>query len=158
MSPSPRSDGQAIPWEGVTEFMVDALPVAAVAHSHHIDALADPRLQQNPEFQRFSLIELNELHHQIGAMGALMRLSQGDTAALRSLGTNLAGFLQNRQAAMQVAGRFPPVVTQNPSVQQMMQLTQQSNQQIARNWPVLQQALSASRGPAPGPLLIGAPR
>jgi len=154
MNHRPGTNGQPMPWRAMVQFMSEGLPVAAVAHSYHVDALTDPQLREDPTFQEFSLIELNELHHQIGAMGAMIRLSQGDPSALRSLGTNLAGFLQNREAALATAAQFPPAVAENPAVQQVMRLTELSNQQIVQNWPVLQQALTMAAGPAPGPLLV----
>lgn len=144
-----------VPVAALQQFMNEATPVAAMAHSYHVDALMDPRIDADPVFQEFSLIELNELHHQVAAMGALQRLMMGEPGALQSLGVNLAGFLQNRQAAMSLVPQFPPYVTRNPSVQKMMKLTQQSNKQVAANLPVIQQTLNAAGAPAPGPMLVG---
>ncbi len=154
---APAMQSTQIPFAEVQRFLSEALPVAAVAHSFHVDALADPAVVQDPQYQRFNLIELNELHHQIAAVGALMRLQMGDPTALRSLGMNLVGFIQNRQAALQVAQNFSPTVMANPANQAMMSLVQQSNQQVMQNWPVLLQTLSASQPPTPGPLLVRQP-
>lgn len=144
-----------VPVAALERFLNEGMPGAAVAHSYHVDALMDPRVGSDPTFQAFSLIELNELHHQVAAMGALERLKMGEPDALRSLGTNLVGFLQNRQAALSLVPDFPPYVTRNPSVQRMMQLIQQSNQQVAANMPLIQQTLQAADGRAPGPMLVG---
>jgi predicted RNase H-like nuclease len=155
--PSPAAQSAQIPLGEVQRFLMEALPVAAIAHSFHVDALADPALQSDSQYQRFSLIELNELHHQIAALGALMRLQMGDPTALRSLGMNLVGFIQNRQAALQVAQGFSPAIMANHANQVMMSLLQQSNQQVTQNWPVLAQTLTAMQAPAPGPLMVGKP-
>lgn len=154
MGPSTVS---AFPLSAVTQFLNSGLPVAAVAHSFHVRALMDPSLRSIPAFQQFSLVELNELHHQIAALGALIRLQQGDSSALTDLGTNLAGFLQNRLIGLQVTQALPAQVLQSPSIQAMMALTNLSNQQVLQNLPVLSQALVTSGAPAPGPLAVGAP-
>lgn len=156
--PAPATQSAQVPLGEVQRFLFEALPVAAIAHSYHVDALADPVVQQDPQYQRFSLIELNELHHQVAALGALMRLQMGDQTALRNLGMNLVGFIQNRQAALQVAQNFSPSVLANPANQVLMGLVQQSNQQVAQNWPVLMQTLSATQPPVPGPLMVRQPQ
>lgn len=144
-----------LPMAELERFMMEGLPVAAVAHSFHVDALMDPRVQADPAFQQFSMIELNELHHQVAALGAHIRHQIGDPTAMQSLGMNLAGFVQNRQAALQMVPQFSPATMQNPAVQVMMGLTEVSNEQIAQNWPVLTRAMGATRAPAPGPMLVG---
>lgn len=149
-----RGKKQGVPVAELMRFMMEGLPVAAIAHSYHVDALVDPRVGSNPQFQEFSLIELNELHHQIAALGSLLRLEIGDPMAQESLGMNLAGFLENRQAALAVASRFPPLVTNNPAVKKMMDLTQVSNEQVEANWPLIQETLAATGAPSPGALLV----
>lgn len=153
MSPAPART--RLPMAELERFMMEGLPVAAIAHSFHVEALTDPRVQADPAFQQFSMIELNELHHQVAALGAHLRHMMGDPTAMQSLGLNLAGFLQNRQTAMQMVPRFAPTTVQNPAVQVMMGLTEVSNEQVAQNWPVLTQALAATRAPVPGPMLVG---
>lgn len=143
-----------LPVDALQRFLDEGMPGAAMAHSFHVDALMDPRIGSDPVFQAFSLIELNELHHMVSTMGALLRLKQGDPTALASLGTNLAGFLQNRQAAGALVPRFPPYVARNPAVRRMMALIQQSNKQLAAHSAVIQQTLKAADGRAPGPLLV----
>lgn len=146
--------GPRVPWGALYRFAMEAMPVAAVAHSYHIDALMDPRLQDDPAFQEFSEIELNELHHQVSTLGALLRHNMGDPTALNSLGVNLAGFLENRRAALAVSRRFSPEVRANPAVQEMMRLTELSNAQVAANLPVIEQALAAAQSEDPGALLV----
>lgn len=150
----PAAPFRQLPLAEVERFLLEGMPVAAIAHSFHVDALADPALRRDPLFQRFSVIELNELHHQVAALGAIQRLKMGDQTALTSLGLNLAGFLQNRQAALALAQQFRPAVLQHPALRAMFSLVQQSNQQIAANWPVVQQAILATGAPAPGPMLV----
>jgi len=147
----------SIPLQEIQQFLLSATPVAAVAHSHHVDALSNPTLRADPTFQQFSLAELNELHHQVAALGSLLRLQMGDAGAARSLGYNLAGFLQNRQIGLQLGQRLSPTARNNPSVQALMQLTQVSNQQIAANQNVLNRTLAATGAAAPGPLLVRDP-
>jgi len=139
------------------QFMMAGLPVAAMAHSYHVEVLMDPQFRNDPVLQRFSLVELNELHHQVAAMGALMRLERGDPTALSSLGANLQGFLENRQRGMEVMEGLSDAVRQDPRMQQMMALTQVSNQQISQNWPLLMQVVRMANGAAPGPLLVNCP-
>ncbi|MFZ5817318.1 MAG: hypothetical protein ACOY93_18805 [Bacillota bacterium] len=155
MNISPLAAG--VPVQAVERFLMESLPVAAVAHSYHVDALRNPAIQADPVFQRFSLIELNELHHQIAAVGSLLRLQAGDPRAAESLAHNLAGFVQNRQAALRLVPQFSPLVRQNRALRNMMALTQRSNQQVAQNWPVISRTLAAAAAPAPGPLLVGRP-
>jgi hypothetical protein len=150
----PAPAAQPLPLADLQRFLLESVPLAAIAHSFHVDALADPLIRNDPAFQRYSLIELNELHHQVSALGALLRITMGDPTAWQSLGLNLAGFLQNRMAALTVARSFTPTVLQHPASQVMMQLTQQSNQQIAANWPAMQQTLAVTGAPLPG-LLVG---
>lgn len=154
----PGAAAPALPLQALQTFMSEGLPLAAVAHSVHVDALSDPALRQNRQFQRFSEIELNELHHQIAAVGAMLRMQMGDPRAVMSLGINLAGFLQNRMAALAMVAHFPPAVMRHPDVQMLMALVDQSNRQVAANWPVLQSTLAATGAPAPGPLMVDTPR
>lgn len=139
------------------QFMMAGLPVAATAHSYHVEVLMDPQFRNDPDLQRFSLVELNELHHQVAAMGALMRLECGDPTALASLGANLQGFLENRRRGMELMDGLSSAVRQDSRMQQMMALTQVSNQQISQNWPLLTQVLQMANGAAPGPLLVHCP-
>lgn len=144
--------------QALQRFLMESLLVAALIHSYHVDALRDPQLRMDPALERFNLIEVNELHHQIAALGASLRLQQGDPRAMNSLGYNLAGFLENRQAALQASRNLSPRTRQNPNVQRLMPLVQQSNQMVQQNLPVLTQAIQASGVSAtPGPLLIGRP-
>lgn len=138
----------------VERFLMEGMPGTVIAHSYHVEALRDPALQDNPVFQRFSLIELNELHHMIAAMGAIMRWRQGDPTAAEQLAINLAGFLQNRQAAMEVARTFGPRVTGNPAVQRVLHLVEESNRAIERNLAMLQQVTALAPAGAPGALLV----
>lgn len=147
----------ALPLRQLNRFMMEGLPVAAVAHSYHVEALTDPQFRRNPAFQRFSLVELNELHHQVAALGSLLRVQMGDASALASLGANLQGFLQNREMGMQLAQQLPEAIRQDPRMQRVMALTQQSNRQVARNWPVLMQTVAAADGAAPGAMLVHCP-
>lgn len=133
---------------------MNSMPLAAVAHSFHVDALRDPKLNADPTFQRFSLIELNELHHQVAAMGSLLRMQMGDRTALQSLGANLAGFLANRQLGLQTAKQLPAAVTQDPRMMTVMQLTEMSNQQVAQYMPVISQTIQAAGSPTTKPLLV----
>jgi hypothetical protein len=145
---------QSGPLAQVQEFVMESMPVAAVAHSFHVDALSDPRFQSDPNFQMFSLIELNELHHQVAAFGSLLRLQMGDKTALQSLGRNLTGFLANRQLGLQAAQRLPANIRQDPRMMTVMQLTEMSNQQVAKYMPVITQIVQQSGAPATGPLLV----
>lgn len=138
----------------IERFLLEGMPVAAMAHSYHVQALADPEIGPDPIMQRFSLIELNELHHQVAALGDVLRLRRGDQSAAATLGYNLSGFLQNRQLGLQVARQFPPAMLRHPAVQRTLALTEQSNEQIARNWPLLQRAMAQTAAAAPGPLLV----
>lgn len=147
----------ALPLAAIQQFLTEGLPLTALAHSFHVDALLDPSIRANPVFQQFSLVELNELHHLIAAQGALLRIQLGDPGGLRSLGVNLAGFLQNRQAGLQLSAALPPAVRQNPAVQATLSLIQQTQQQVVQNLPIISQAIAVSGAPAPGPLLIGRP-
>lgn len=133
---------------------MEGMPGTAIAHSYHVEALRDPALGSNPTFQRFSLIELNELHHQISAMGAILRWRQGDPAAAEQLAINLAGFLQNRQAAMELARTFGPEVTNNAAMQRVLHLVEESNRMIERNMATLQQVTALAPAGAPGALLV----
>lgn len=138
----------------LVRFLNESMPMGAIAHSHHVDALADPAIGKEPTFQRFSLIELNELHHQVAALGAVLRMQQGDPTAFKSLGYNLAGFLQNRAAALEAARNLPEAVKQNPHVRRMMALIQQSNQRVQQMMPLLQEVIRRSGATGPGPLLV----
>jgi hypothetical protein len=153
-----KGRGAGVPWGALYRFVAESMPVAAIAHSHHADALMDPHLWTNPLFQEFSLIELNELHHQVAVLGTLLRHQMGDPTALASLGMNLAGFLENRQAGLAVASQFPPEITSHPKVQEVMRLTQLSNEQVAANMPVIERTLALAESPAPGALLVRPPR
>lgn len=146
---------QGIPLETLQQFVMQSLPVAAVAHSYHVEALADPRLQNNEAFQQFSLVELNELHHQIAAVGNVLRLAQGDQSAAQWLGYNLSGFLQNRMLGLQLAQRLPQAAKQNPAMQRVMALTELSNRQVQQYLPTLQRTLSATTAGAPALLVQG---
>lgn len=147
----------SVPLRELRRFMMEGLPVAAVAHSYHVEALSDPKVGKDPAFQRFSLVELNELHHQVAALGALLRLQMGDPSAMASLGANLLGFLQNRGLGMYLIEQVPASVRQDPRVQRMLVLTQRSNQQIARHWPLLMRVVTASGASAPGPMQVACP-
>lgn len=147
-------DPAALPLAHVQRFILESLPGAAVAHSYHVDALLDPMVQTSPAFQRFSLIELNELHHQVAALGALIRLQQGDPTALRALGTNLAGFVQNRLAALRELARVPAAVRSHPDVQRVEALVMESNRELLRQLPTIQQVIRLSGAVIPGPLLV----
>lgn len=150
--------GPALPLQAVEQFLIQSLPLAAVAHSFHVDAMRDPRLHRDPAIDEFNLIELNELHHQVAALGALLRMQQGDASALASLGYNLAGFLENREAALRAGPRLPPTALQNPAMRQVMALIQQTNQMIQQYMPAIMQTIQASGvTDTPGPLLIGRP-
>lgn len=144
-----------VPLGQVMQFALESLPLAAVAHSYHVDALLDPLLQQDPRYQMYSLIELNELHHQVSVLGSLLRMQMGDPTAAESLGRNLAGFIQNRQAALQVAGTLRPQVLAHPLTRTVLALTEQSNRQVASYWPVLAQTIAATGAAGPGSLLVG---
>ena len=141
----------------VKTFLTNATPGASVAHSYHVEALAIPTLRADPAFQRFSLVELNELHHFVAALGSINRFEQGDPTALQSLGLNLAGFLENRQLALRLAGALPPAVTQNPLVQMMMNLIHQDQQQVEKQLPLLNRVIAMAGVPSPGPLLVRCP-
>lgn len=135
---------------------MESLPLAAVAHSIHVDALADPNLRANPQFQAFSQVELNELHHQIAALGGLLRTMMGDPAGPASLAMNLAAFLQNRALGLQAAQILPPAVLSHPAVRVLMGLTEQSNQQVAAYRPALAPLFASIPVASPGPLLVDA--
>lgn len=145
----------AIPMAALRQFMSQSLPVAAIGHSFHADLLLDPRYQCDPSLQQFSRIELNELHHQIAAMGALLRLQRGDQTAAASLGANLAGFLQNRQAALQVMPQISAQIQQDPRMQAMMRQVARSQQQVLQNLPVLSRAVMATTTTTPGVMMVG---
>lgn len=149
--PSPEATAMAIglPVSELRNFIMQSLPVAAIAHSYHVDALANPNLRANAAFQRFSEVELNELHHQVALLGALLRLDMGDVSAIADIGLNLAGFLQNRQMAGQLASRLPASVRQDPMVATVLSLVNQSNQQLAQNWPTITRTLTATTTVAP---------
>lgn len=141
----------------VKTFLTNATPGASVAHSYHVEALTVPGVGTDPAFQRFSLVELNELHHFVAALGSVYRFEQGDPTALQSLGLNLAGFLENRQMALRLAASLPPAVTRNPQVQAMMSLIQKDQQQLEQNLPLLKRVIALSGVPSPGPLLVRCP-
>ncbi|MFZ5825789.1 MAG: hypothetical protein ACOY94_15940 [Bacillota bacterium] len=143
-----------MPLAAMERFLLESLPVAAVAHSYHVEALRNPILQRDPAYQRFSLIELNELHHQIAAYGDLIRMQQGDPTAADNLAFNLAGFLQNRQAAMRMLPQLSPAARSHPAMQRVMGLMQVSNQQVAGNNQLLNQTFAMTDAPVPGPLLV----
>lgn len=136
------------------QFLMEGLPVAAIAHSLHVDALADPTLNTNPQFQAFSLIELNELHHQIAALGGLLRTQMGDPSGPASLAMNMAGFLENRALGLQAARTLPARVRNHPAVAAVMQLTDLSNQQIASYAPALSPLMQVLPSVSPGPMLV----
>lgn len=133
---------------------MESLPVAAIAHSIHVDALADPALNANPQFQAFSLIELNELHHQIAALGGLLRTQMGDPSGPVSLAMNMAGFLENRALGMQAAQRLPANVRRHPAVATVLQLTDLSNQQVATYAPQLAPLMQVLPAVSPGPMMV----
>ena len=143
-----------LPVDQIERFLTEGMPGTAIAHSYHVDALLVPELQADANFQRFSLIELNELHHQIAAMGAILRWHQGDPNAVQDLAVNLAGFLQNRQAAMEASHALGPHVTGNPAVQRVLHLVEQSNRAIERNRPALQQFTAMVPTGEPGAMLV----
>ncbi|MEW8979115.1 MAG: hypothetical protein AB2385_11980 [Symbiobacterium sp.] len=133
-----------VPVQPLGRFFQQTLPGTAVAHSHHVDALRLPEVRNNPAFQRFTEIELHELHHQIAAMGALQRLRTGDRRALESLGYNLSRFVARRQAAQEAVRALPAAVRNNADVQRMLRLVRQSNRQIRQYWPYIAQAIAAA--------------
>lgn len=145
------------PIAALERFLMESLPVAAVAHSYHVEVMRDPRLQRDPTFQRFNVVELNELHHQIAALGALLRLQEGDPTAAENLAYNLAGFLQNRQLAMQILPQLPAEARRHPAMQRMLDLIQVSNQQLAQNRQLIDQVLAMAES-TPGPLMARCPR
>lgn len=151
--------GQALPatLAQLQRFAEESLPLAAVAHSYHVDALANPQIAEEPSLQQLSLVELNELHHQIALLGALLRLQAGDPTALQSVGRNLAGFLENRQLGLQIAATLPIRVRQEPAMQEALRLTEESTRQVAQNWPLLVQMVRLTGAASPGPLLVGRP-
>ncbi len=146
-----------LPINSLMQFANQGLPVAAMAHSFHVRALLDPTIRSDKTFQKFSLIELNELHHQIAMLGSLLRLAQGDQTAAADLGVNVAGFLQNRSMGLQLAQQLPASITQNPAVMQMMALTDVSQRQVTENLPMLQQVVATTGASAPGVLVTGDP-
>lgn len=157
-APFPQMAPRGVPEAVVAELrqlLFSSMPDTAIAHSYHVEALLDPALHNNAEFQRFSEVELNELHHQIAALGCLYRMQQGDPNALACLATNLQGFLENRRLAMQLAQQLPASVRQTRSVQSMIGHIQQTQQAVQRNMPLIQQFEAAVRAPSPGPLLVG---
>lgn len=152
--PTWESPTGTLPLDAMEGFLLQSLPVAAVAHSYHVEALRNPTLQRDPTFQRFSLTELNELHHQVAALGDLIRLQQGDPTAAEALAYNLAGFLQNRQQGMRMVPQLPAAARNHPAMQQVLQLMQVSNQQVTRNSRLLNQTFAMTQAPVPGPLLV----
>ncbi|HYF95885.1 MAG TPA: hypothetical protein VD969_27010 [Symbiobacteriaceae bacterium] len=150
-----QASGTGLPLSTLQQFVAQSMPVAAVAHSYHVDALSDPTLRSDARFQQFSLAELNELHHQVALLGNLIRLSQGDQTAAAGLGLNLSGFLQNRMIGLQLAGQLPAAAMQHPSVQRLMALTEMSNQQVTQYLPAIQQTLAATGARLPGMLVAG---
>lgn len=141
----------------VKTFLNNATPGGSVAHSYHVEALTVPGVGTDPAFQKFSLVELNELHHFVAALGSIARFEQGDPTALQSLGLNLAGFLENRQMALRLAASLPPAVTRNPQVQAMLSLIRKDQQQVEQNLPLLNRAIALAGVPSPGPLLVRCP-
>lgn len=133
-----------VPVQQLQRFLQQGMPGTAVAHSYHVDALRQPEVRNDPSFQRFSDTELHELHHQVAALGSLMRLQMGDQNALSGLGYNLARFVARRQEALQTAQQFPAEVRDNPDVRRMMNLVRQSNRQLEQYWPAISQAVSAA--------------
>jgi len=141
-----------LPLHELRAFLMQSLPGAAIAHSFHVDALANPAVRTNTAFQRFSEVELNELHHQIALLGSVLRFDMGDASALGDIGMNLAAFLHNRQMAGQLAARLPATIGQDPMVATMLNLVNQSNQQIAQSWSTITRTLNAAATVAPGSL------
>lgn len=149
ISPQAIAMAAGIPLNELRSFIMQSLPVAAIAHSYHVDALANPNLRSNAAFQRFSEVELNELHHQVALLGALLRLEMGDASAIADIGLNLTAFLQNRQIAGQLAARLPAAIRQDPLVATVLNLVNQSNQQITQSWPTITRTLSVTAAVAP---------
>lgn len=139
----------------IRQMLFSSIPDTAIAHSYHVEALRDPAFRNNAEFQRFSEVELNELHHQIAALGCLYRLQQGDPNAMSCLATNLQGFLENRRLALQLGQQLPAALRQTPAMQQMFSHIQQTQQAVQRNMPLIQQFEAAVQAPSPGPMLVG---
>lgn len=139
----------------IRQLLFSSIPDTAMAHSYHVQALMDPAFRDNPEFQRFSEAELNELHHQVAALGCLYRMQQGDPQAVTCLAANLQGFLDNRRLSMQLEQQLPAAIRQAPSVQMMMRHIQQTQQAVQRNMPAIQQFEAAVQAPNPGPMLVG---
>jgi len=146
--------GSQLPVQQLQRFFQQGMPGTAVAHSHHVDALRQPEVRNDPSFQRFTDIELHELHHQIAAMGSLHRVQMGDPRAVDSLGYNLSRFVARRQAALDEVRQFPAAVRNNPDVRRMISLMQQSNRMVRQNWPYISQAIAAAgMGTIPQPRL-----
>lgn len=139
----------------IRQLLFRSVPETAMAHSYHVEALLDPALRDNQAFQRFSAVELNELHHQVAALGCLYRLQQGDPQALTCLAANLQGFLDNRQLALQLAAQLPAAVRQNPSFQAMRSLIEQTQQEVQRHMPAIQRFEASVAAPNPGAMLVG---
>lgn len=145
-----------LPVQQLQRFLNQSMPGAAVAHSYHVDALRQPEVRNDPSFQRFTDTELHELHHQVAALGSLMRVQMGDQNAVNGLGYNLARFVARRQEALQSAQQFPAAVRENAAVGRMMNLIRQSNRQVEQNWPAISQAVSAAgMGTLPRPQFGG---
>lgn len=158
--PAQRPAPPAVP-EGalaeIRQLLFSSIPDTAVAHSFHVAALMNPAIRDNAEFQRFSEVELNELHHQVAALGCLYRMQQGDPEAASCLATNLQGFLDNRLLGLQLAQQLPAQITQNPNVQTMTRLVGQTQQAVQQHMPAIQSFVAAVRAPNPGPMLVGGP-
>lgn len=139
----------------IRQLLFGSIPDTAVAHSYHVAALMDPAVGQNESFQRFSEVELNELHHQVAALGCLYRMQQGDPTAASCLAANLQGFLDNRQLGLQLAQQLPTRVTQNRNVQMMTRLIGRTQQAVEQHLPTIQSFVAGVGAPSPGPMLVG---
>lgn len=141
----------------VKKFLMDGMPLTAIAHSYHVDALLIPDVGGNQAFQHFSLIELNELHHQVAALGAVLRAEKGEQGALHDVALNLSGFLENREAGLKAAPALPSEIQRNPLIQKIMGLIQQTQVQVNQNLPILNRVIALAGSPSPGPLLVHCP-
>ncbi|MHB9146604.1 MAG: hypothetical protein ACYC5Y_14895 [Symbiobacteriia bacterium] len=139
------------------QFLQAGMPLTEMAHSYHVEALLKPGIGDNAAFQHASLVEINELHHQIAAMGAILRAEQGDPTALRDVGVNIAGFIENRRLGLQLAQALPASVKNDPAYQKMDRLIQETQRQNEKNMALLQQAVALGGNLTPGPLLITGP-
>jgi hypothetical protein len=79
----------------------------------------------------------------------------GDQSALTSLGYNLAAFLANRQLGLQTAQQLPAYVRNDPRMQTVTALTEQSQRQVQANLPALMQTVQLTgAAPTAVPMLV----